>query len=80
MGVTKRSISMDTDIANAVDKAAADDGVAFSTWLGNAAQRELRRRDGLAAVSEWEAEAGPLTNDEIAAGEALLDQILRDRA
>lgn len=79
MAVTKRSISMDTDIAEAVDKAAADDGVAFSTWLGNAAQRELRRRDGLAAIADWEEEAGALTSHEIAAGEALLDGLLRDR-
>lgn len=80
MGVTKRSISMDSEIADAVERAAADDGVAFSTWLGDAAQRELRRRDGLAAIADWEADAGPLTKQEIAAGEALLDQILRDRS
>lgn len=32
-----------------------------------AARRELRLRDGLAAVAEWEAEHGPLTDEELAA-------------
>jgi len=32
-----------------------------------AARRELRLRDGLAAVAEWETEHGPLTDEELAA-------------
>ena len=32
-----------------------------------AARRELRLRDGLAAVAEWEAEHGALTEEELSA-------------
>lgn len=77
MGVVKRSVSLDSDVAAAAEEAAAEDGVSFSAWLSDAAQRRLRVREGLKGVAEWEAEAGPLTPAERAAGEALLDRLLR---
>ncbi|MGQ0464194.1 MAG: hypothetical protein ACT4QG_02620 [Sporichthyaceae bacterium] len=81
MGVTKRSVSIDADVAERVEAAAAEDGVSFSTWLSSAAEHRLRIREGLAGVAEWEAEAGALTDEERAAGEALLDRLLgRSRA
>ncbi len=67
---------IDSDVAAAAEEAAAADGVSFSAWLSGAAQRQLRVRDGLRGVSDWEAEAGALTPEERAAGEALLDQLL----
>ena len=76
MTVQKRSVSFDEEVAAGIERAANEEGVAFSTWLNRAAKRELLRRDGLAAIEEWEAEAGPLTREEIAAGEALLDRLL----
>ena len=76
MGVVKRSVSIDSDVAAAAEEAAAADGVSFSAWLSGAAQRQLRVRDGLRGVSDWEAEAGALTAEERAAGEVLLDQLL----
>jgi hypothetical protein len=84
MGVVKRSVSIDADVAAAADAAAAEDGVSFSAWLSEAAERRLRVRAGLQGVAEWEADAGPLTPEERAAGEALLDRLLnqppRDKA
>ena len=77
MGVVKRSVSIDAGVAAAVDAAATEDGVSFSAWLSDAAQRRLRVREGLRGVAEWEADAGPLTAEERAAGEALLDRLLR---
>jgi hypothetical protein len=77
MSVTKRSVSLESDIADAVERAAAEDGVSFSTWLSQSARRELKRRDGLFAIECWEAEAGPLTPHEIAHGERVLDRLLR---
>jgi hypothetical protein len=77
MGVVKRSVSIDARVAAAVDAAATEDGVSFSAWLSDAAQRRLRVREGLRGVAEWEADAGPLTAEERAAGEALLDRLLR---
>lgn len=76
MGVTKRSVSLEDAVATRVEHAAEEDGVSFSAWLSAAAERSLRLRDGLRGVQEWEAEAGALTVEERAAGEALLDRLL----
>jgi hypothetical protein len=40
--------------------------MSVSAWMTAAARRELRLRDGLAAVAEWEAEHGALTGQELA--------------
>ena|SRR5271155_1506369 len=74
--VTKRSVSLSDDVAKAVEAAAHEDGVSFSAWLSKAAERQLRVRNGLRGVAAWEAEAGALTAEEIAAGEALLARLL----
>jgi hypothetical protein len=77
MGVVKRSVSIDAEVAAGADAAAAEDGVSFSAWLSDAAERRLRAREGLQGVAEWEGEAGALTAEERAAGEALLERLLR---
>lgn len=74
--VIKRSVSLADDVAKAVEAAAREDGVSFSSWLTTAAERQLRVRKGLRGVAAWEAEAGTLTAEEIAAGEALLARLL----
>lgn len=74
--VTKRSVSLADEVAAAVEEAAKQDGVSFSAWLSSAAERQLRVRQGLRGVAAWEAEAGDLTAEEIAAGEALLARLL----
>lgn len=79
MSVTKRSVSLDDSVAERVEAAADEDGVSFSSWLSVAAQDKLLLREGMRGVREWEADAGELTAEERAAGEALLDRILRDR-
>jgi hypothetical protein len=74
--VTKRSVSLNDDVAAAVEAAAKEDGVSFSAWLSSAAERQLVVRQGLRGVADWESEAGPLSAEEIAAGEALLARLL----
>jgi hypothetical protein len=74
--VTKRSVSLSSEVARAVEAAAGEDGVSFSAWLSSAAERQLRVRQGLRGVAAWESEAGPLTAEEIAAGEQLLGRLL----
>ena len=74
--VTKRSVSLADEVAAAVEEAAKQDGVSFSAWLSSAAERQLRVRQGLRGVAAWETEAGDLTAEEIAAGEALLARLL----
>jgi hypothetical protein len=74
--VVKRSVSLADEVAAAVEVAAQEDGVSFSSWLSNAAERQLQVRQGLRGVAAWEAESGALTDEEIAAGEALLARLL----
>ena len=74
--MTKRSVSLSDEVARAVEAAAKEDGVSFSSWLTSAAERQLRVRQGLRGVAAWESDAGPLTAEEIAAGEALLGRLL----
>jgi hypothetical protein len=74
--VTKRSVSLPDAVAAAVEVAATEDGVSFSAWLAQAADRQLRIREGLRGVEAWEAEAGSLTAEELAEGEALLARLL----
>lgn len=79
MSVAKRSVSLDDTVAELVEQAADEDGVSFSAWLSAAAKDKLLLREGLRGVREWEAEAGELTAEERAAGEALLDRLLGAR-
>lgn len=78
MAVAKRSVSLDDTVADRVEHAAEEDGVSFSAWLSAAAEGQLRLRDGLAGVAAWENDAGALTAEERAAGEALLDRLLAE--
>jgi hypothetical protein len=61
------AITVDADVHDRVIDAAAAEGVSVSAWMTGAARRALLVRDGLAAVAEWEAEHGPLTDAELAA-------------
>lgn len=79
MTVSKRSVSLDDLVAERVERAAEEDGVSFSSWLSAAAEDKLLLREGMRGVREWEAEAGALTTEELAAGEALLDRLLGER-
>jgi hypothetical protein len=63
----KLAITVDADVHDRVIDAAAAEGVSVSAWMTEAARRALLVRDGLAAVAEWEAERGPLTDAELAA-------------
>lgn len=63
----KLAITVDADVHEKVVLAAAEEGVSVSAWMTDAARRALLVRDGLAAVAEWEAEHGALTDAELAA-------------
>jgi hypothetical protein len=63
----KLAITVDPDVHARVVEAAAAEGVSVSAWMTKAARRALLVRDGLAAVAEWEAEHGPLTDAELTA-------------
>jgi hypothetical protein len=74
------AITVDPDVHDRVLAAAAEQGVSVSAWMTHAARRALLVRDGLAAVAEWEAQHGPLTDEEMAAARARVQRQLRKRA
>ena len=63
----KLAITVDPDVHEKVLEAAMTEGISVSAWLTNAARHALLARDGLAAVADWEAEHGELTDAELAA-------------
>jgi hypothetical protein len=63
----KVAITIDPAVHAGVVAAAKAEGVSVSAWLTDAARLALKVRDGLAGVAEWEAEHGPLTDEELAA-------------
>jgi hypothetical protein len=73
---TKLAITVDSDVHAEVVNAAEAEGVSVSAWLTAAARRALRVRDGLAAVADWEAEHGALTEQEM---DAARDRLSRAR-
>ncbi|MDQ6927118.1 MAG: hypothetical protein M3159_00465 [Actinomycetota bacterium] len=76
MGADKRSVSFDPGLSRAIEEAARGEGESVSQWLAGAAEIRLRVREGLKGVAAWEAENGPLTADELAEADALLDELL----
>lgn len=73
MGVRKLSIALDDRVANAAAASAERQGLSLSAWLNRAAESALSIEDGLAAVTEWEAEHGPLTAEELAKADTVLE-------
>lgn len=61
----KLAITVDRDVHAKVVRAARAEHTSISAWMTAAARRSLLMRDGLAAVAEWEAEHGLLTEDEL---------------
>lgn len=64
----KRSVSLPPELAQAIDRAAAEDGTTFSAWLAGTAAHRLRLQAGRRGIAEWEREHGPLSSDELADG------------
>lgn len=78
MSVSRLSISVPAEVEKAVRAAAEAAGLPISVWLAQAAQRAAAEQaaiaDGLAAVAEFEAEHGALTDAERAqARQVLID-------
>lgn len=60
----KLAITVDPVVHDQVVAAAKAEGLSLSAWMTNAARQALLVRAGLAAVAEWEAEHGALTDAE----------------
>ncbi len=72
MVVKKLSIALEQSVARGASSAARRSGVSLSAWLNAAAERALIIENGLAAVSEWEAEHGELSTSELAWADTIL--------
>ena len=72
----KRSVSFPPELAAAIDQAAAETGSTFSAWLTETASHRLKLEAGHRGVAEWEAEQGPLTEQELAQGLARARELL----
>jgi hypothetical protein len=73
MAAQKLSIALEQPVAYAAKQSAERRGISLSAWLNEASRNALAIEDGLAAVAEWEAEHGPLTAQDLAAADAVLD-------
>lgn len=71
MAVTKISVSLEEETLAAARIAAEEAGLSLSAWLSHAAKLAA----GLAAVREYEAEAGAFTQEEIARVDQILDEL-----
>jgi hypothetical protein len=72
----KRSVSFPAELAKAIDQAATESGSSFSAWIAETASRRLRLEAGRQGVAAWEAEHGPLTEQELAEGLARARELL----
>ncbi|MGH8930928.1 MAG: hypothetical protein ACRDZO_09960 [Egibacteraceae bacterium] len=64
----KRSVSLPPELAQEIDRAAAQAGTSFSGWLADTAAHRLRLEAGRRGIAEWEREHGPLSPEELADG------------
>jgi hypothetical protein len=62
----KRSISIPPELDAEIAAAAQAAGMSYSAWVAQTARKEFVIRAGLEAVSQYEAEHGAFTSDEIA--------------
>lgn len=74
MGVEKVSASFDLELGAAIRASATGAGQSVSAWLGDAARDRLRLVALGEAVAAWEETFGPLTDDELAAADRILDR------
>lgn len=65
MSTEKLSISLDAELATAVRRAAAEEGISISTWLSHAAEAKARRRRLREALDLFAADNGTLNDADI---------------
>jgi hypothetical protein len=74
----KRSISIPPDLDAEIAAAARDAGMSYSAWVAQTARKEFIIRAGLEAVSQYETEHGPFTQEEIAQADEWAARVTQD--
>jgi hypothetical protein len=72
MGVEKMSVSFDLALGGEIRASAIRSGQSVSAWLAESARGRLRLEALGEAVAAWEQEHGPLTEEEVADAELVL--------
>ncbi|MGH9072038.1 MAG: hypothetical protein ACRDX8_12955 [Acidimicrobiales bacterium] len=76
--VDRLSVTMPPHVGGAVRDAATRAGVSVSSWITAAASQRLRNELLGAALHAWEAEAGPLSPQELAGAAQALSSAAQD--
>lgn len=71
--VVKRTISVPTEVFTAIEAEVAD-GESLSTLFSEGARLLLRQRAGERAISTYESEHGPISQDALDEADRLLDE------
>lgn len=66
-------MSFDPALDDRVAAAAASEGMTVSAWLARCAEDRLINSEGLRALAEYDTLFGPLTDDEVAAADRVID-------
>lgn len=70
MNVDRITVSVDAELGTAARKAAERAGMSVSGWVGEAIADSLRNELLRVALDAWDAEDGPLTEEELDAAAA----------
>jgi metal-responsive CopG/Arc/MetJ family transcriptional regulator len=70
MAAKKVTVTLPEELVEALGAAAQEDGIPLSRLVASAAESELRRRVGRRLVTDWQAEHGVFTVEELAAARA----------
>ena len=65
MPVERLTVSLDSELADAVREAASADELNVSAWIAQASSRQLASRGLTEVVAEWETEHGAFTKAEL---------------
>jgi hypothetical protein len=76
----KRSISIPPELDAEIVAAARAAGMSYSAWVAQTARKEFIIRAGLEAVSQYEAEHGPFSPEEIAGADEWAARVTRQSA
>ena len=74
MTVERVTVSLESELAEAVREAADADAQNVSAWIADAARRRLATRGLRDVIAEWESEHGSFTDEELAAARARLER------
>ena len=73
MAARKYSASMDENLLDEVQQAAAAAGMTVSAWLADVASERVKLLGLARVIEDWEAENGAFTEEELAEADARLD-------